>query len=182
MKRFAILFAAVAAVAVPFTAQAASKSSSSSTKSSSDKTVLEAAKADPQMSMWVDLVKKAGLDKTFSSSSKKVTVFVPDNDAFKKLSKTDLDKLTKNTKDLAGVLLYHAITGDVPASKLEKMTSAKTLEGSDVKLDDQGRDAARQSGEGRQGRHRRIQRQDRRDRRRPLAVQVTTGWAEPVPR
>jgi uncharacterized surface protein with fasciclin (FAS1) repeats len=86
------------------------------------------------MSMWVDLVKKAGLDKTFSSSSKKVTVFVPDNDAFKKLSKTDLDKLTKNTKDLAGVLLYHAISGDVPASKLEKMTSAKTLEGSDVKL------------------------------------------------
>ncbi len=131
MKRLAILLAAVAAVAAPLSAQAASKAKPKTHASA--KTALEVIKADPQLSMFADWIKKAGLDKSLSAT-KKITVFAPDNAAIGKLSKSDLDKLTKDTKALSGVVLYHVVSGDQTQAKLEKDKTAKTEQGKDVTL------------------------------------------------
>jgi uncharacterized surface protein with fasciclin (FAS1) repeats len=131
VKRVAIVLAAVAALAIAVTAQAATKAKPKT--SSSTKTALAVIKADPQLSMFAGWIKKAGLDKSLSST-KKVTVFAPDNAAIKKLSKTELGKLTKDTKALAGVVLFNVVSGSDTQAKLEKDKKAKTEEGADVAL------------------------------------------------
>jgi uncharacterized surface protein with fasciclin (FAS1) repeats len=110
-----------AQAAPPAPAQAAAK-----------KTIVQIAAGDPQFSTLVKLVKKAGLAKTLSGGS--YTVFAPTNAAFKKVPKSTLDALAKDKAKLKAVLLYHAVKGRVPASKVVKLKSAKTVEGSRVKI------------------------------------------------
>ena len=62
------------------------------------------------------------------------TVFAPTDDAFAKLPKGTLQTLLKpeNKKKLADILTYHVVSGKVPASKVVKVTGAKTLNGQQV--------------------------------------------------
>ncbi|MFZ0088928.1 MAG: fasciclin domain-containing protein [Solirubrobacteraceae bacterium] len=123
MKRILIVVAALAAVAVPLTAASASAAPS--------KTIVQIAAGNKQFSTLVTLVKKAGLVKALSGKTK-LTLFAPTNAAFAKVPKATLAKLAKDTKLLVKVLEYHVLPGVVPASKVLKLHSAKTLEGSRV--------------------------------------------------
>ncbi len=122
MKRALILITALAALAVSPSAASASAAGS--------KNIVQVAAANKQFSTLVTLVKKAGLVTALSGTTK-LTVFAPTNAAFAKVQ-GDLAKLAKNKRLLVKVLEYHVLSGVVPASKVLKLHSAKTLEGARV--------------------------------------------------
>jgi uncharacterized surface protein with fasciclin (FAS1) repeats len=62
------------------------------------------------------------------------TVFAPTDDAFKKLPAGTLEKLLADKAQLTKVLTYHVVAGKVMAADVVKLTSAKTVEGSSVKI------------------------------------------------
>ena len=64
------------------------------------------------------------------------TVFAPTDDAFAKLPEGTVADLLKpeNKKKLAGILTYHVVAGKVMAADVVKLTKAKTVQGSEVKI------------------------------------------------
>ena len=104
----------------------------SQTQAGTNKTIVEVAAGDPQFSTLVSLVNSAGLASTLSSGS--YTVFAPTNAAFAKVPKATLDALAQDKEKLKAVLLYHVVRGRVPASKVVKLTSAKTVNGASVRI------------------------------------------------
>jgi transforming growth factor-beta-induced protein len=64
------------------------------------------------------------------------TVFAPTDEAFGKLPKGTVEDLLKpeNKKKLAGILTYHVVSGKVMAADVVKLSSAKTVQGSEVKI------------------------------------------------
>ena len=63
------------------------------------------------------------------------TLFAPNDDAFAKLPEGTVDKLLKDVPKLKKILTYHVVSGKVMAADVSKMKSAKTVEGSKVKID-----------------------------------------------
>jgi uncharacterized surface protein with fasciclin (FAS1) repeats len=64
------------------------------------------------------------------------TVFAPTDEAFAKLPKGTVEDLLKpeNKAKLVAVLTYHVVPGKVMAADVVKLTKAKTVQGSDVKI------------------------------------------------
>ncbi|MGD0598556.1 MAG: fasciclin domain-containing protein [Terriglobales bacterium] len=64
------------------------------------------------------------------------TVFAPTDDAFSKLPAGTVESLLKpeNKDKLKAILLYHVVSGDVTAAQVMKLSSAKTVNGQDLKL------------------------------------------------
>ncbi len=63
------------------------------------------------------------------------TVFAPTDEAFAKLPAGTVDALLKDIPKLTKILTYHVVAGKVMAADVVKLTSAKTVEGSEVKID-----------------------------------------------
>ena len=63
------------------------------------------------------------------------TLFAPNDDAFAKLPEGTVDKLLNDVPKLKKILTYHVVSGKVMAADVSKMKSAKTVEGSEVKID-----------------------------------------------
>lgn len=82
----------------------------------------------------VAAVKAAGLVDTLKGKGP-FTLFAPTDDAFAKLPKGTVDKLLKDVPQLKKILTYHVVSGKVMAADVSKMKSAKTVEGSEVKID-----------------------------------------------
>ena len=130
LKRLLVLTAAIAVFALPV----------SSATAASNKDIVETAAGAPQFSTLVSLVKKAGLVGVLSGNTN-YTVFAPTNAAFDKVPKKTLNELASNKAMLKKVLLYHVLPGKVPASKVLKLKSAKTAEGSKVAFSVRGKNA-----------------------------------------
>jgi len=64
------------------------------------------------------------------------TVFAPTDEAFSKLPAGTVESLLKpeNKEKLKAILLYHVVSGDVTAAQVVKLSSAKTVNGQDLKL------------------------------------------------
>lgn len=66
------------------------------------------------------------------------TVFAPTDEAFAKLPAGTVESLLKpeNKEKLKSILLYHVVSGNVPASKVVKLDgqSVKTLQGNSIKV------------------------------------------------
>jgi len=124
MKHLSIAFLVVLATVV-LAAPAASAAPS--------KDIVQTAAAAGDFKTLVELVTAAGLAKTLSGSTK-YTVFAPTDAAFAKVPKKTLKALGKNKAALKQVLLYHVVKGKVPAKKVVKLKSAKTVEGSKVRI------------------------------------------------
>ncbi len=62
------------------------------------------------------------------------TVFAPTDAAFAALPEGTLDNLLANPEELAKVLTYHVVAGRVPAADVVTLSSATTVEGSDVAI------------------------------------------------
>ena len=103
-----------------------------------NKTIVELAQGNPQLSTLVTAVTAAGLGETLSGTGP-FTVFAPSNDAFAKLDKATLDGLLQPASK--GVLLtYHVVAGNVKSGDLAKMivdgkgtATIKTLNGGSLK-------------------------------------------------
>ncbi len=76
-----------------------------------------------------------GLVETLKSKGP-FTVFAPTDEAFAKLPKGTVEELLKpeNKAKLVKVLTYHVVPGNVQAADVVKLSSAKTVEGSEVKI------------------------------------------------
>ncbi len=101
-----------------------------------DKTVVEVAVAGDNFKTLVAAVKAAGLVETLSGKGP-FTVFAPTDDAFAKLpAGTVADLLKPENKDkLVGILTYHVVPAKVMAKDVVKLTEAKTVQGSKVKIE-----------------------------------------------
>ena len=64
------------------------------------------------------------------------TVFAPTDEAFAKLPAGTLDELLKpeNKDKLRALLTYHVVAGNVPSAKVVTLSSAKTVNGQEVKI------------------------------------------------
>ncbi|HMN49508.1 MAG TPA: fasciclin domain-containing protein [Ignavibacteriaceae bacterium] len=76
---------------------------------------------------------EAGLIETLKSKGP-FTVFAPTDEAFAKLPKGTLEGLLKDKEALKKILLYHVVSGNVMSTDVVKLTEAKTVEGSKVKI------------------------------------------------
>lgn len=82
----------------------------------------------------VAAVKAAGLVDTLKGKGP-FTLFAPNDEAFAKLPEGTVEGLLKNIPQLKKILTYHVVSGKVMAADVAKMKSAKTVEGSDVKIE-----------------------------------------------
>jgi len=100
------------------------------------KDIVDTAVANGNFKSLATALTKADLVNTLKGTGP-FTVFAPTDAAFAKLPSDVLNSLLNDpTKkaDLANILTYHVVSGKVPASEVVKLTSAKTVQGSDVKI------------------------------------------------
>lgn len=98
-------------------------------------TVVEIAVGNPDFSILVEAVTKAGLAEALSADGP-FTVFAPTNDAFKSLfSKLGVSGVKDlNAEQLTPILTYHVVSGKVMSTDLSN-TSVATLNGQKIKID-----------------------------------------------
>lgn len=104
---------------------------------SSEKTIVTNAAQADNLKTLVAAVKAAGLVDALNAEGP-MTVFAPTDQAFAKLPAGTVENLLKpeNKDQLVAILTYHVVPGKVMSSDLAgKKLSAKTLEGSEVKID-----------------------------------------------
>jgi uncharacterized surface protein with fasciclin (FAS1) repeats len=77
----------------------------------------------------------AGLVETLKGAGP-FTVFAPTDEAFAKLPEGTVENLLKpeNKAKLVAILTYHVVSGKVMAADVVKLSSAKTVQGSEVKI------------------------------------------------
>jgi uncharacterized surface protein with fasciclin (FAS1) repeats len=103
------------------------------TEAAAEMNIVETAQATPDLSTLVDAVVAADLVETLSGEGP-FTVFAPTNDAFAALPPAELERLLKpaNKDELAKILTYHVVAGDVMAADLSNGQKVKTVEGQDI--------------------------------------------------
>jgi uncharacterized surface protein with fasciclin (FAS1) repeats len=136
MTRTRTVLAAGVAGAVALTsvgAGAAGARTESAPAHAASKTIVQTAAASGRFDTLVSLVKKAGLASTLSGPGP-FTVFAPTDAAFAKVPQATLDALAADKAKLKAVLLYHVAKGRLPAAKVVKRSSIKTLNGASVRV------------------------------------------------
>ncbi len=100
------------------------------------KDIVDTAAGNDSFKTLVAAVKAADLVETLKGKGP-FTVFAPTDEAFKKLPAGTVESLLKpeNKAKLQAVLTYHVVAGDVRASDVVKLKSAKTVQGQEVKID-----------------------------------------------
>jgi uncharacterized surface protein with fasciclin (FAS1) repeats len=126
-KRTISTLAAATAVAVA----AVGPASASAHPASPKKDIVETAVAAGKFDTLTTLLKQAGLVKALKGEARH-TVFAPTDKAFSKVPKATLDALAKDKAKLRAVLLYHVAKGKLPAAKVVKRHSIRTLNGQRV--------------------------------------------------
>jgi uncharacterized surface protein with fasciclin (FAS1) repeats len=104
-----------------------------SAKPAAKPNIVQTAVAAGQFKTLTKLVKQAGLAGTLQTKGP-FTVFAPTDAAFAKVPKSTLAALAKDKAKLRAVLLYHVAKGKLPAAKVVKLRSAKTLNGQSLKV------------------------------------------------
>jgi uncharacterized surface protein with fasciclin (FAS1) repeats len=100
------------------------------------KDIVDTAVANGNFKSLATALTKADLINTLKGTGP-FTVFAPTDAAFAKLPSDVLNGLLNDPAkkaDLVNILTYHVVSGKVPASDVVKLTSAKTVQGSDVKI------------------------------------------------
>jgi len=99
------------------------------------KDIVDTAVAAGSFKTLAAALKAGGLIETLKGEGP-FTVFAPNDQAFKRLPKGTLEELLKpeNKAKLAKILTYHVVPGKVMAADVVKLSTAKTVEGSEVKI------------------------------------------------
>jgi uncharacterized surface protein with fasciclin (FAS1) repeats len=121
MKLIAILAAAAFLAALPASAVA------------QERDIVQTANAAGQFTTLTKLLKRAGLKKALKQPGP-YTVFAPTDAAFAKVPKKQLNALLADKAKLKAVLLYHVVAKKLPAAKVVKRKSARTLNGEKVRF------------------------------------------------
>ena len=134
-KRTISTLAAATAVALAAVgpASASARPAGGAAPASAKQDIVETAVAAGKFNTLAALLKKAGLVNTLKGKGA-YTVFAPTDAAFSKVPKATLDALGKDKAKLRAVLLYHVAKGKLPAAKVVKRDSIKTLNGQRVRV------------------------------------------------
>ena len=97
------------------------------------KDIVDTAVAAGSFNTLATALKAADLAETLKGKGP-FTVFAPTDDAFKKLPAGTLEKLLADKAQLTKVLTYHVVAGRVMAADVVKLSEAKTVEGSPVRI------------------------------------------------
>jgi uncharacterized surface protein with fasciclin (FAS1) repeats len=81
-------------------------------------------------------IEAAGLTETLQNDGP-FTVFAPTDKAFAALPEGTFENLLKseNKEQLAAILTYHVVSGEVPSEKVVELTTAKTVNGAELTID-----------------------------------------------
>ena len=118
----------VGAVAVGLTVM-----SVSATDHHAKKDIVDTAVAAGSFKTLAAALDAAGLIDTLKGKGP-FTVFAPTDEAFAKLPAGTVEALLKDKEKLTQILLYHVVAGNVMAKDVVKLKSAKTVQGSSVKI------------------------------------------------
>ena len=105
----------------------------------SDKDIVDTAVAAGSFKTLAAALTAAGLVETLKGAGP-FTVFAPTDEAFAKLPAGTVENLLKpeNRDKLRAVLMYHVVPGNVTAAQVTKLKTAKTVQGSEVKITTSG--------------------------------------------
>jgi uncharacterized surface protein with fasciclin (FAS1) repeats len=121
----AILAVAAMATLVPLSALA---------DSHMRKDIVDTAVSAGSFTTLVTAVQKAELVDTLKGKGP-FTVFAPNDAAFAKVPSDQLNALLADKEKLTAVLTYHVVPGKVMAADVAGMTSAKTVQGQEIRID-----------------------------------------------
>jgi uncharacterized surface protein with fasciclin (FAS1) repeats len=93
--------------------------------------IVDTAVAAGDFTTLVAAVEAAGLVDTLKGEGP-FTVFAPTDDAFAALPEGTVEGLLEDIPALTDILLYHVVSGAVPAADVVGLTTATTVQGSDV--------------------------------------------------
>jgi len=101
-----------------------------------EKDIVDTAVAAGSFKTLAAALEAAGLVETLKGTGP-FTVFAPTDAAFAKLPAGTVENLLKpeNRDKLRAILTYHVVAGNVMAADVVKLKSAKTVQGSSVKID-----------------------------------------------
>jgi uncharacterized surface protein with fasciclin (FAS1) repeats len=102
-------------------------------KAQDQKDIVDTAVAAGSFTTLAKALAAAGLVDTLKGAGP-FTVFAPTDEAFAKLPAGTLESLLQDTGKLKSVLLYHVVPGRVMAKDVVKLKSAKSAEGSLIKV------------------------------------------------
>ena len=97
------------------------------------KNIVDIAVEDGRFKTLVAAVQAADLVETLKGKGP-FTVLAPTDDAFNKLPAGTVEGLLKDIPALKNILLYHVISAKAMSSDVVKMTSATTVQGTDVSI------------------------------------------------
>ena len=108
----------------------------SGTQTSKKSDIIETAMGAEKFQTLVAAIKAAGLVDALKGEGP-FTVFAPTDDAFKKIPAEKLEMLLKpeNKKKLQSILMLHVVSGEVRAADVVKLEKAKTVNGTEVKIE-----------------------------------------------
>lgn len=111
------------------------ESKKETTSTVSKKCIVDTATGAGRFNTLVKAVQSAGLEQPLRRKGP-FTVFAPADEAFSKLPKDTVVDLLKpeNKEKLASILSYHVVPGKVLAAEVVKLSSAKTVNGKEVKI------------------------------------------------
>lgn len=103
--------------------------------STGDKDIVDTAVAAGSFQTLAKALRAADLVDTLKGPGP-FTVFAPTDEAFAKLPAGTLDELLKpeNKEKLRAILTYHVVAGIVPSAKVVTLSSAKTVNGQELKI------------------------------------------------
>jgi len=96
--------------------------------------IVDTAVAAGSFNTLVKAVQVAGLVETLKSEGP-FTVFAPTDEAFAKLPAGTLDQLLEDKEALTNILTYHVVPGRVTSDEVVGLSSARTVQGSDLRID-----------------------------------------------
>jgi uncharacterized surface protein with fasciclin (FAS1) repeats len=133
MKTFSKL--SILALALIFAGCDSDSGSSADDETAAAGTIVETAIAAGSFETLVAAVEAAGLVETLSGPGP-FTVFAPTDAAFAALPAGTVQALLQpeNRDDLIAILTYHVVPGRVTAEQVSSLTSATTVQGSDVSI------------------------------------------------
>ena len=103
------------------------------TKAEDKKDIVDTAVAAGNFKTLAAALQAAGLVETLKGKGP-FTVFAPTDEAFAKLPAGTVEALLKDKEKLTKILLYHVVSGNVMAKDVVKLKTAKTVQGSSVKI------------------------------------------------
>ena len=98
-----------------------------------EQTIVEIAVGNPDFSTLVAAVTEAGLVDTLNSEGP-FTVFAPTNAAFDALGADAVASVLADKELLTSILTYHVVAGKVLAADVVNLTTATTVQGSDISI------------------------------------------------